>query len=76
MTAEEFLNSLPNLTDGVLQQDYLGQSEFKDTLISVMKLLEDEGQSIRLVDLAFKVNPKLAAKLAGAATSSSRAGCQ
>lgn len=70
MTAEEFLNSLPHLTDGVLQQDYFKQSELHETIASAMKLLEDKEQAIRLIDLAFKVNPNLAARLAGAATSS------
>ncbi len=70
MIPEEFLNLLLDLTDGLLQQDYLKQSQFHDTLISAMKLLDNEQQALRLVDLAFKVNPKLAARLADAATSS------
>jgi len=64
---QQFLNQLPDLSDEVLQRDYLQQLQFHNTLIAAIELLKDERQTLRLVELAFGINTKLAARLAGAA---------
>jgi len=69
LNLQQFLNQLPDLSDEVLQRDYLQQPQFHNTLIAAMELLKDSRQALRLVELAFGINPATAARLAGAARS-------
>ena len=66
-TVSELLDLIPNLTDGVLQQEYLDRVEYVELMISVLSSLDDEAQAIRIVELTWEVNKKFAARLAGIA---------
>jgi HEAT repeat protein len=66
-TVSELLERLPNLTERVLQQEYLDRAESTELLISAIALLNDESQAIRIVELTWEINKKYAARLAGAA---------
>jgi HEAT repeats len=67
LTVSELLDSIPNLTDRVLQQEYLNRVEYIDLIMSAIALIEDETQAIRIVELTWEVNKKFAARLAGIA---------
>jgi HEAT repeats/PBS lyase HEAT-like repeat len=67
LTASELLERLPNLTDRVLQQEYLDRAEYAELMMSAMALLNNEAQAIRIVELTWEINKKYAARLAGAA---------
>jgi len=67
LTTSELLNCLINLTDRVLQQEYLNQVEYMEPILSAIGLLDCEAQVIRIVELTWEINKRFAARLAGAA---------
>jgi hypothetical protein len=67
LTSAEFLTQLPNLTDRVLQQEYLDRVATADLMMSAIASIDDEAQAIRIVELTWEINKKYAARLAGAA---------
>ncbi|MEM9540233.1 MAG: HEAT repeat domain-containing protein [Cyanobacteria bacterium P01_E01_bin.42] len=54
------------LSDKVLQQDYLNLFEWTEAIALMLGLLEDEEQAVRVVKLALAVDWQLGARLAGA----------
>jgi HEAT repeat protein len=66
LTDRELLNQLLSLSNHVLRSKYLSQARNSNLVLSLMPLLEDKTQSIRIVEIAWYVNQYLAARLAGA----------
>ena len=62
---ESLLEKLPNLTDDVLILDYLNKVEFTQPLLILICSLEDFDLALRIVKLAFDIDLKLGAFLAG-----------
>jgi HEAT repeat protein len=66
LTDRELLNQLLSLPNHILRSKYLSQARYSNLVLSLMPLLEDKNQSIRIVEIAWYVNQYLAARLAGA----------
>ena len=62
---ESLLEKLPNLTDDELKWDYLNKVEFTQPLGNLICSLEDFDLALRIVKLAFDIDLKLGAFLAG-----------
>jgi HEAT repeat protein len=67
LTDRELLNQLLSLPNHILRSQYLSQARYSNLVLSLMPLLEDKTQSIRIVEIAWYVDQCLAARLAGAA---------
>jgi HEAT repeat protein len=67
ITDRELLSQLPDLSDRELIIKYLSKVRYTDLLLAMMPLVEDENQAIRIIELTWEVNKRLAARLAGAA---------
>ena len=65
--ARDLLIQLPNLSNRELREKYLSQQQYIDIFMVTMGLLEDANLAINIVNLAWKKNQRLAARLAGAA---------
>lgn len=63
--AEALLNRLPDLSDEHLQRDYLNYLKWTEPITSMLTLVEQEAQALRIVRLALNVDLMLGAKLAG-----------
>ena len=62
---ESLLEKLPNLTDDELKWDYLNKVEFTQPLGNLIGSLEDFDLALRIIKLAFDIDLKLGAFLAG-----------
>ena len=62
---ERLLEKLPNLTDDELKWDYLNKVEFTQPLGNLICSLEDFDLALRIIKLAFDIDLKLGAFLAG-----------
>lgn len=62
---ERLLEKLPNLTDDELKWDYLNKVEFTQPLGDLVGSLSDFDLALRIVKLAFDIDIKLGAYLAG-----------
>ncbi|MEL6459275.1 MAG: HEAT repeat domain-containing protein [Cyanobacteria bacterium J06621_15] len=66
-TAKELLEKLPKLTDDELKWDYLNNVKFTEPISTALGLVEDKDKdlALRVVKLAFEIDLKLGALLAG-----------
>jgi hypothetical protein len=52
LTDRELLNQLLSLPNHILRSKYLSQARYSNLVLSLMPLLEDKNQSIRIVEIA------------------------
>lgn len=64
-TAEELLEQLSGLGDEALKREYLNYLKWTEPVASMLALVEDEAQVMRVVRLALEVDWMLGARLAG-----------
>ncbi|MDY6900132.1 MAG: HEAT repeat domain-containing protein [Cyanobacteriota bacterium] len=64
-TAKRLLEKLPNLSDDELKWDYLNDVQFTQPLSAALEFVEDKELALRIVQLAFDIDIKLGAYLAG-----------
>ncbi|WP_309745092.1 MULTISPECIES: HEAT repeat domain-containing protein [unclassified Chamaesiphon] len=69
ITDRELLHQLNNLSDRDSIAKYLSQPRYNDLLLAMMPLVENKDRAIRIIELTWEVNKKLASRLAGAAQS-------